>query len=360
MTEFSVLVQEINARPLLALGGGLAVFIVLRSLLGVARGRVKRLTDGTDSWWDDVFSETLAATHTLTLAYVSLYVAATLIALPQGLDHALDRGLVMAIALQIGLWGSRAIQSWIELRKQSDIRRGETSALASLGIAKFVALLALWLTILLLTLDNLGFDITALVASLGVGGIAIALAVQSVLGDLFASLSIALDEPFAVGDFIVVDDLMGTVKNVGLKTTRLQSLSGEELVFSNADLLRSRIRNYKRMAERRIVFQIGIGYSTSTDGVRKAIAIAQTAISAQDCVRLDRVHFKAFGDSSLVLEAVYFMLDPDYNRYMDVQQSINLQLLSGFADSGIEFAFPTQTVHLASLPASAKATALPE
>jgi small-conductance mechanosensitive channel len=353
MTEFSTLLQEFDGRPLLSLCAGLASFIALRALLGVARARVKRLTDGTERWWDDVFSETLAATHTLSLAYVSVYVAAKLTTLPPALSHVLDRGLAIAVALQIGLWGSRAIRSWIGLRKQSDIRRGETSALASLGIAKFVALFVLWLTILLLTLDNLGFNITALVASLGVGGIAIALAVQSILGDLFASLSIALDEPFVVGDFIVVDDLMGTVKHVGLKTTRLQSLGGEELIFSNADLLRSRIRNYKSMTERRILFQFGIGYATSAAGVEEAIAITQSAIAAHDCVRLDRVHFKEFGDSSLVLEAVYFMLDPDYNHYMDVQQSINLRLLDRFADSGIEFAFPTQTVHVASLPATA-------
>lgn len=353
MNALLTVIKGIDGRTMLALGVALAVYITLRAVLGVLRRRAKRLTEDNAKWWESVLSDTIAATHSLSLAYGSVYVAAKLMTLSPDWSHVLDRGLAITIALQIGLWGSRAIRSWIEVRREADIRRGETSTLASLGIAKFVALFVLWLTILLLTLDNLGFNITALVASLGVGGVAIALAVQSILGDLFASLSIALDEPFVVGDFIVVDDLMGTVKHVGLKTTRLQSLSGEELIFSNADLLRSRIRNYKRMAERRVLFQLGIGYGTSAADVEEALSITRSAIETHDCVRVDRVHFKSFGDSSLILEAVYFMLDPDYNRHMDVQQAINLQLLSRFAESGIEFAFPTRTIHVASLPPGA-------
>ncbi len=173
---------------------------------------------------------------------------------------------------------------------------------------------------LLLALDNLGVDVTALVAGLGVGGIAVALAVQSILGDLFASLSIVLDKPFVIGDFIIVGDLLGTVENVGIKTTRVRSLSGEQLIFSNADLLNSRIRNYGRMYERRVVFTVGVTYDTPRHKLE---------------------------DFSLDFETVYYVQDPAYNLYMDIQQAINLELYQRFADEGIEFAYPTQTLFLA-------------
>jgi len=178
--------------------------------------------------------------------------------------------------------------------------------------------------VLLLALDTLGIDITALVAGLGVGGIAVALAVQKVLGDLFASLSIVLDKPFAVGDFLIIDQHMGSVEYVGLKTTRLRSLSGEQLVFSNSDLLGSRIRNYGRMYERRVVFNIGVTYQTPRDKLVMIPQILRAAIEAQKRTRFDRAHFKEFGDFALNFESVYYVVGPDYNTYMDIQQAINL------------------------------------
>jgi small-conductance mechanosensitive channel len=193
-------------------------------------------------------------------------------------------------------------------------------------------------------LDNLGVDITALIAGLGVGGIAVALAVQTVLGDLFASLSIALDKPFVVGDFLIVDDLLGSVEFVGLKTTRLRSLSGEQLVFSNSDLLNSRIRNYGRMYERRTAFDIGVTYQTPREKLKKIPDIIRTAIEKQDDTRFDRSHFKAYGDFSLNYETVYYISGPDYNKYMDIQQAINFEIHAAFEREQIEFAYPTQTI----------------
>jgi small-conductance mechanosensitive channel len=155
-----------------------------------------------------------------------------------------------------------------------------------------------------------------------------------------------LDQPFAVGDFIIVDDLMGTVERVGIKTTRIRSLWGEQLVFSNSNLLNARIRNYQRMRERRIVFTIGSTYQTPADQVRAIPGLIREAIEAAPLTRFDRAHFREFGDSALLFEAVYYVLDPDYNKYMDTQQQINLGLLDRFADRGIDFAYPTQTVFL--------------
>jgi small-conductance mechanosensitive channel len=184
------------------------------------------------------------------------------------------------------------------------------------------------------------------VAGLGIGGIAVALAIQNILGDLFASLSIALDKPFVIGDFIIVDQLLGTVEHIGLKTTRIRSLSGEQIVFSNADLLNSRIRNYKRMYERRVVFSIGVTYQTPYEKLASIGTTLKEIIESQPDVRFDRAHFREYADSSLNYEVVYYVKSPDYNRYMDIQQAINLEIYRRFQDGGIEFAYPTRTLYL--------------
>ncbi|HKK08681.1 MAG TPA: mechanosensitive ion channel family protein, partial [Gemmatimonadota bacterium] len=190
------------------------------------------------------------------------------------------------------------------------------------------------------------FQIKTLLAGLGVGGIAVALAVQTILGDLFASLSIVLDKPFVIGDFLAVGEHTGTVEQIGIKTTRIRSLSGEQLVFSNADLLSSRIRNYGRMRERRAVFTVGVTYGTPPGTARRIPDLIREALAEHDEVRVDRCHFKAFGDSALIYETVYYVSDPAYNLYMDIQQEVNLELMRLFAEEGIEFAYPTRTVHL--------------
>jgi small-conductance mechanosensitive channel len=208
----------------------------------------------------------------------------------------------------------------------------------------FVARVALWSLVILVGLSNLGVDITGLIAGLGIGGIAVALALQNVLGDLFASLSIVLDKPFVIGDFIVVDQMQGTVEYVGLKTTRLRSISGEQLIVSNADLLRSRIRNLKRMDERRALFTFSVMYQTPAEKLERVSQIARNVIAAQPLVRFERAHFKEFGESALVYECVYFVLSPDYLVFMDTQQRINIALVEALKAEGVEFAYPTRTV----------------
>jgi small-conductance mechanosensitive channel len=181
--------------------------------------------------------------------------------------------------------------------------------------------------------------------------------VQNILGDLFASLSIALDKPFVIGDFIVVDGIAGTVEYVGLKTTRVRSLDGQQVVFANADLLKSRIHNYKRLYERRVLFGFGVRYSTPPDTLAAIPDWVRDIVTAQSATRFDRAHFKGFGDSALAFEVVYFVLDPDYNRYMDIQQAINLALVHRFAAAGVDFAFPTRTLHVEMLPSAGPAAA---
>jgi small-conductance mechanosensitive channel len=204
----------------------------------------------------------------------------------------------------------------------------------------FAAKVVLWSVILLLALDNLGVDVTALVAGLGIGGVAVALALQNVLGDLLASLSIVFDKPFVIGDTITVDDLTGTVESIGLKTTRLRGASGEQLVLANGELLKSRIRNWQRMTERRVVLAFGVPHSTPAAAVERIPAMVRDLIEQQDLLRFDRAHFKGFGAAALDFEAVYWVLSPDHGAFMDRQQAVNLGLLRAF------FAVPAQTLVL--------------
>jgi small-conductance mechanosensitive channel len=195
-------------------------------------------------------------------------------------------------------------------------------------------------------LDNLGFKISTVVAGLGIGGIAVALAAQTILGDLFSYFVIFFDRPFEVGDFIIVDNYLGSVEHIGIKTTRLRSLSGEQLVFSNTDLTNSRLRNYKRMDRRRVVFQVGVVYQTSTQQLKEIPEIITNIIKSIDDTVFDRAHFASFGDFSLNFEVVYYVLSRDYNKYMDIQQQINFRIKEEFEKRGIEFAYPTQTLFL--------------
>ena len=194
--------------------------------------------------------------------------------------------------------------------------------------------------VLLPALGLLGFNLTALLASLGIGGVAVALAMQNILGDLFASLAIALDRPFEVGDFIVIDAYMGTVEFVGLKTTRVRSLSGEQIILANTDLLKSRIRNFKRMTDRRATFNLNLDYGTPPEQLERIPEGIRRIIAARGRTRFDRAHFKAFGEAGLEFEVVYYVLDPDMNLYMDLQQAINLDLHRWFRAEGISFALP--------------------
>jgi small-conductance mechanosensitive channel len=281
-----------------------------------------------------------------------VWAAARPLELSDGAESFLRAVLVIGILLQAGFWGmgltNYVVQRW--RRQQIMHDPGMATAVGALG---FIAKLGLWAVLSITALANMGVDITAFVASLGIGGIAVALALQNVLGDLFASLSIVLDKPFVIGDFVVVDDLQGTVEHVGLKTTRIRSLSGEQIVFSNSDLLSSRVRNFKRMQERRIVFPVGVTYDTPASKLRAIPGIIEEAVGAQERARFDRSHFKAFGDFSLDFETVYYVTVPDYAAYMDVQQEVNLALVDAFSQDGIEFAFPTQTLHLVHDPVHA-------
>ncbi|MDD5282266.1 MAG: mechanosensitive ion channel family protein [Candidatus Omnitrophica bacterium] len=203
-----------------------------------------------------------------------------------------------------------------------------------------------WGGAIIFSLDNLGFKISAIIAGLGIGGVAVALAAQTILKDLFSYFSIIFDQPFKVGDFIIVGDYMGTIEYIGIKTTRIRSLGGEMLVFSNSDLTDSRLRNYKLMEKRRVVFKLGVVYQVPTKQLKELPKIIEGIIKNTKDAVFDRAHFCAYGDFSLIFEVVYYVVGSDYNKYMDVQQEINFSIKEEFEKRGIEFAYPTQTLYV--------------
>lgn len=333
---------------LTALAITIAVTLALVMVRVVLARRLARWAQGTATPVDDFVADMVGRTRGFFLLALGLYAGSHAVELTARLTQIVNGVATIAALLQAGLWGHRGIALWLE----HSLRRphaADNAGSYTLKISGFLARVVLWSVLVLMILGNLGFDITALVASLGIGGVAVALAVQNILGDIFASLSIALDKPFEIGDFVIVDDVLGTVEHIGIKTTRLRSLSGEQIVISNGDLLNSRIRNYKRMNERRVLFQFGVLYQTPYDKLRAIPALVQAIVAAQPQTRFDRAHFKEYGDSALLFEVVYYVLDRDYNLYMDIQQAVNLALYARFRDQGIEFAYPTRTLHIHNL-----------
>lgn len=327
----------------------LTISCMVAIVLPVIKRRLERHIKGKAGEESAVVSpyllEIIAGTRRSVMLLVAVFVGARAVDLSPKFDVVLNRVTVVALLVQAALWVHRMLGIWLQRYREGALV-SDAAAATRVGVLGFVSRTVLWSLALLMILDNLGFNITALLASLGVGGVAVALAVQNILGDLFASLSIALDKPFVVGDFIVVGDHMGTVEHVGLKTTRLRSLSGEQLVFANTDLLQSRIRNFKRMYERRVLFKFGVLYQTPRQTLATIPDEIRKIVESQSNVRFDRAHFFTFSEFSLDFEVVYYVLDPDYGRYMDTQQAINLALIDRFAEIGVEFAFPTRTLYI--------------
>jgi len=333
-----------------------ALFLGVYVLLAVARRvmvrRLGTIAARTTTQIDDLVVEIVRRTRPYFLLLLAAHVAARVVP-PSGQFAIAFRALsVIVVLLQAGVWGNGLIgfgaDHYVRQRAADDV--GMRTTIQALG---YGLRFALWALLVVTALQNFGVDVTALLTGLGIGGVAIALAVQNILGDLFAALAIVLDKPFVVGDAITVDTISGTVEHVGLKTTRIRSLSGEQVIIANNDLLRSKIRNYKRMEHRRAVFTIDVTYDTPADAVARIPAIVRQVIEAQPKAKFDRCHFLTFAESSLRLETVYFILDADYTVYADTQHAINLDIMRRFGAEHIEFASPSRTVFLKTDPATA-------
>ena len=307
--------------------------------------RLRRWADRPGQQWAESVYEAVQETRFWFLLAAATYLGSQALSLPEK-----ERGIVAAVTVtallvQLALWVNRLLVRGIAYQVDQRVATDAATAM-TISAAGFLLRIAMWAVVLLMILANFGVNVTALIAGLGIGGIAVALAAQNILSDLFASLSIVLDKPFVVGDYITVGDMMGTVEHVGLKTTRLRSLSGEQLICPNNDLLQSRIRNFKRMKERRVLFNLGVVYETTHEQLERIPGILREIVEAQSNVRFDRAHFQKFGDFALVFEVVYYVLAPEYITFMDIQQRINLAISQRFAAEGIQFAFPTQTLLL--------------
>lgn len=334
-----------------------AVAAGLDAVKSILARRLAALAARTDAKWDDIAVAALRSTKLLVLIIVGIYAGASFLALPDKAQLFIGRVTITAVLIQVAIWGDRALRTWLVATRAQ--RNEDPDRITSSAAIAFLVRVALWAVVALMVLDNLGVNITTLVASLGIGGIAIALAVQSILGDLFASLSIVLDKPFVVGDFIIVDKMLGTVEKIGLKTTRVRSLSGEQIVFSNNDLLKSRIQNLRRMESRRVVFQFGVSHLTPATLLRGLPEMVQQIVAAQPQVRFDRAHLAGIAAPVFNYEVVYYVDNTDYTVYMNVQQEIYLSILAGLEERGVSLALPVQLVRLAREPAHTASEAAP-
>ncbi len=335
---------------LVALAVAAASAIVLRLITRLARRRKRKLDRDRPRSLAARVAGMIGQTRSFFVLLLAIQLGSLAIALPAATRQAIRTLTVVGTLVQLGFWGNALIRIFIQIREQEDPTHKTT-----FNALEIISKVALWAVVVLLALDNIpGVEIDTLLASLGIGGVAAALAVQNVLSDLFASLSIALDRPFRIGDFIIVDDYLGTIEHIGLRSTRIQSLWGEQLVFSNSDLLNSRIRNYKQMEERRVQFSFGVTCDTPQETLAAIPGLVRELIEPMEDTRFDRAHFKEFGDFALIFEVVYYVLTGDYNVYMDRQQAINLGLRERLQQRGVEFAFPTHTVILQPGEASGK------
>lgn len=326
----------------LSLIAALALYLALRALRSWLARRLSR--NHSNSSWRRVLARVVDSTSHLFFFAIAGVLAVAIMGLS---PNATSAFLGATLIVQCGLWAGAFLREL--LARYAESRADDRGTLANaLSLVRHFINLAVGSIVVLVLLSNLGIDVTALMAGLGIGGIAIGLAAQGIFADLFASLSIILDRPFVRGDFIIFGEHMGTIERIGIKSTRVRSLSGEQIVVSNANLLQATIRNYQLLYERRIVFSIGVTYRTPVTLVRAIPAILEAVVQSAPSTRFDRAHFKSFEPSALNFEVVYYVLDPDYNVYMDVQQHINHSIMKAFSERDIEFAFPTQTIYVES------------
>lgn len=340
---FSFLANPIEAwAAALAVTAGAAIAMLF--VRAFVLRRLETLSRRTGTRLDDFVTRMLSRTYSLFIVVFAMYLGSTFLELTAKQDKFVTRTAIASLLLQAAIWGDVGLRAW---RDQFSIGPVDGERRASSGVLCFISRLVLWIVVTLMILDNFGINITTLVASLGIGGVAVALATQNILGDLFASLSIMLDKPFEVGDFIIVGDVLGSVEHIGLKTTRVRGLGGEQVVFSNGELLKSRIHNHKRMQTRRVAFVLRVAYGMPEDLLGRIPHIIRDIVASTPNVDFERAHFFSWGQWSLDFEVVYHYRSPDYILHMDAQQAIFLEIYRRFQQEGIEFAHPLSIVRLA-------------
>ncbi|HMN67160.1 MAG TPA: mechanosensitive ion channel family protein [Bdellovibrionales bacterium] len=323
--------------------------LIFKTALFTICARFRKIAERTAGFYDDLAVEVIAHTKVFTIFIVFAYVFLPLLRVPDRTMKVAHGVLVVTLAVQVAIWFMKGINIWRTGYLDRKVANDASSA-AAIGLLATAVQALVVVTIFLIALSNLGIDVGALVAGLGIGGIAVALAAQNVLGDLLASLSIVLDKPFVVGDTIVVGDIQGTVENIGIKTTRLRATSGEQLIFSNKDLLESRIHNFKRMWERRVKQTIGVTYATSVEKLEQIPRWIQALVESNKLLRFDSCALVNYGGSSLDFDLAYFVQSPEVNVRNTEREKLMLAVLRKFSAEGVEFAFPTQTIFVEKMP----------
>lgn len=329
---------------LIAAGCILMALTAIRLAVHIGLKRLNAWALKTKTTWDNFLVIIVRRCIVPVLYILSVYLSLSLLILPEGLAKAFHIALLVSLTYfilrTISATFRKFVYSYIQSRGGNEGKEQQASGLV------IIINIVIWVLGIIFLIDNLGYNVTTLVAGLGIGGIAIALAAQAILGDLFSYFVIFFDRPFEIGDFIIVDDKSGTIEHIGIKTTRIRTLGGEQLVCSNTDLTNARLHNYKRLEKRRIVFTLGLTYQTSQEQIKRVPQLVREIISSRERLQFDRGHFSGYGDSSLNFEFVYYVLDADYNVYMDEQQEIYLKIFAAFDHEGIEFAYPTQTLFI--------------
>lgn len=331
---------------LLAVGIFLGVLAFLLALRAVLTRFLAHRFERTGKPWAERGAELASRTTFLFLLMLAVFAGSLSLKLPPEVGKVLQALLLTAFLWQLGIWGSRLVTLWLNRVISKRRAEGDAAAATTLSSVGLLARIAIWSIVVLVVLQNLGVNVTALAAGVGIAGIAIAFAAQNILADLFSFLAIVVDKPFLVGDFIAAGPVEGTVERIGIKTTRIRSLTGEEAVVSNSELLRGWIRDYTNMRERRVLFHFAVDYQTPHEKLAAIPNLVRELVENTANVRFDRVHFKEYGEFGLVFEVVYFVLSPSYREYMDAQQAINFALHKRFSEEGIKFALPVRRLLL--------------
>ena len=321
-----------------AFGFAAGLYLVLMLLRGLCRRRIKTIKERGAVRGAALVHRLLTDLSSIFILGLALWAGSRWLTLSEAAQTTLRIVVLLVTLFQVGLWGVGLVEHWVarRIRLEAQDDAGRKTTLNALGV---VAKIVVWTLIILVGLDNLpNVNVTSLITGLGIGGIAIGLAVHNILADLFSSLTIALDKPFVIGDTINVGEFTGTVEHIGLKSTRVRALSGEQLIFSNSDLLSSRIRNFKRMEQRRVVFTLRVEYDTPSEKLERIPQLLREVIEGQKDASFDRAHFQAFGDSGLQFEVVYLIATADYPTFVALQNEINLEIHRKFNAEEIAFA----------------------
>ncbi len=329
---------------LIAATVGVVVWAALWVMRDLIASRYKKYSSARNPTPIRLIGYLIGNTKQILFFAVALDAAQGSLALPDRTQRVVSNTVMILILIQVGLWAARSVRFYLEMKERE--RGADRVFSGSLNIISFVARMLIWSLLILVALDNFGVNITALLAGLGVGGVAVALALQNVLGDLFASLSIALDKPFVIGDSLTIDTFIGKVEHIGIKTTRLRSESGEQIILSNADILKSRVRNFGRLSEQRILATIRVGFDTPTDKLQALPTLLERIVREHSQARFERCHLQTLGESALQFELSYFVQQPATNPILDLQQAVNFRIIDELKRLGVKFAYPAEVVFL--------------